>query len=77
MYFWPCWVFPAAQTSSGWASRGSSLVVAARLLIVVAPLVVEHGPWSTGASATRGFSSCDSRALEHRLRSCGAWACLL
>ena len=31
---------------------------------------------STG-SRCAGFSSCGSRALEHRLRSCGAWAQLL
>ena len=28
---------------------------------------------STGSRCT-GFSSCGSRALEHRLSSCGAWA---
>ena len=28
---------------------------------------------STG-SRRAGFSSCGSRALEHRLSSCGAWA---
>ena len=29
--------------------------------------------WSMG-SRRAGFSSCGSRALEHRLSSCGAWA---
>ena len=28
-------------------------------------------------SRCAGFSSCGSRALEHRLSSCGAWALLL
>ena len=32
--------------------------------------------WSTGYRRA-GFSSCGSRALEHRLSSCGAWAQLL
>ena len=32
--------------------------------------------WSTGSRCT-GFSSCGSRALEHRLSSCGTWAQLL
>ena len=31
---------------------------------------------STGSTCT-GFSSCGLQALEHRLRSCGAWAQLL
>ena len=32
--------------------------------------------WSMGSRHV-GFSSCGSRALEHRLSSCGAWAYLL
>ena len=39
-----------------------------RLLITVASLVAEHGLEDTG------LSSCDSWALEHRRRSCGAQA---
>ena len=44
------------------ASGGHSVVVLYGLLIVVASLV-EHG--------LKGFSSCNSWALEHRLSSCG------
>ena len=39
------------------------------------------GAWAVGTEASvavaRGLSSCVSRALEHRLSSCGAWAYLL
>ena len=39
------------------------------------------GTWALGARASVvvacGLSSCGSRALEHRLSSCGAWASLL
>ena len=50
-----------------------------RLLIVVAPLVVENGLWGTWASvvASCRLNSCGSRALVHRLSSCGTWAQLL
>ena len=40
-----------------------SLVVVCGLLIAAASLVAEHG---------LSFGSCGSRALEHRLNSCGA-----
>ena len=41
--FWLCWVFIAAcRLSLTSASRGSSLVVVPRLLIVVASPVAEH-----------------------------------
>ena len=42
-------------------------------------LVAERGLQSTWASVVvaRGLSSCSSRALEHRLSSCGTWAQLL
>ena len=49
-----------------------ALVVVCRLLIVVVSLL-----WSMGCAsvaAARGLSSCSSRALEHRLSSCGSWA---
>ena len=55
---------------------GFSVVVVRGLLIVVASLVGEHrfqGIWASVVSA-RGLSSCGPWALEHRLRSCGAWA---
>ena len=50
---------------------GFSLVVASRLLIVVASLVAEHrllATWASGVAA-RGLGSCGSRALGHRLNS--------
>ena len=61
------------------ASRGSSLVAVCMLLTEVASLVEEHGLWGARASVVvaHGFSSRGSRALEHRLNSCGAWAWLL
>ena len=54
---------------------GLLFIVVCRLLIVVAS---RCGAWDLGAQASvgvaRGLSSCGSRALEHRLRSCGAGA---
>ena len=49
-----------------------------RLLIVVASLVVEQRLQGVQASVVvaRGFSICESRALDQRLYSCGAWAYL-
>ena len=43
---------------------------------MVASLVVEHELQDAQASAAaaRGLGSCGSRALEHRLNSCGVWA---
>ena len=38
------------------------------LLTGVASLTVE---WALGGM---GFSSCNARALEHRVSNCGAWA---
>jgi len=45
------------------------------LLREVASLVAGHGLWVVQASvaAAHGLSGCSSRALEHRLNSCGAW----
>ena len=50
-----------------------------RLLVVMASLVVEHGLLGAWASviAARGLSSCGSRSLEHRLKSCGTRTLLL
>ena len=45
------------------------------LLVAVVSLVMERalqGAWDSVVVA-RGLSSCNSRALEHRLSSCGAW----
>ena len=60
-------------------SRAYSLVAVCMLLTEVASLVEEHGLWGARASVVvaHGFSSRGSRALEHRLNSCGAWAWLL
>ena len=61
-------------------SEWGLLLVAVRgLLIVVASLVVEHGLQVHGLQQLWhiGFSSCGSRALEHRLGSCGTRAQLL
>ena len=60
-------------------SRGHSVVVVGRLLTAGASLVVEHGLWGMWALvvAARGLCSCRSKALEHRLNSCAAWAQLL
>ena len=59
-------------------SRGCSLVVIPRLLIVVTSLFAEHGLWGVWASVVvaRELSN-SSRPLEHRLSSCGARAKLL
>ena len=56
-----------------------SLVVFHRLLIAVAFLAAAHGRQGTWASvvAACGLSCYGSRALEHRLNSCGARAQLL
>ena len=56
------------------ASRDCSPVVVCGLLVEVASLVAEHGLWGARASVVvaLGLSSCRSRALEHRLNSCGA-----
>ena len=57
-------------------SRGYSQVTGHGRLISVASLVAEHGLSGMRASvfAARGLSAWGSRALEHRLSSCGAWA---
>ena len=49
-----------------------------RLLLAVAFLLAESGLKGTQASvvAASGLSGCSSRALEHRLDSCGALAYL-
>ena len=73
IYFCLCWVFIAAQTFSlVGESGGYSLVMVCGLLILVASLVAEHRFYMA-----RGLSRCGSRALEHRLYSCGTWAQLL
>ena len=76
IYFWLCWVFVAA--------RWLSLVAASRDYSLLRSRASHCGGFSCcGAQAldvwasvvvARGLSSCGSRALEHRLSSCGAWA---
>ena len=54
---------------------GAPLVTVNRLLIVVVSLVAEHALGHTASVAVaHGLSGCDTRALEYRLNSCGAWA---
>ena len=76
-FFWLHWVFVAAH--------GPSLVAASRgyYLVVVRGLLICGGFSCCGARdlgmrasvvVARGLSSCDSRALERRLSSCGARA---
>ena len=64
------------QAFSSCGQRGLLSVAVRRLLIAVALLCC--GAWALGAQASvvvaRELSSCGSRALEHRLSSCGAWA---
>ena len=61
---------------SSFGEQGYSLAGVCRLVIAVASLVAEHGFSARKALAVvaRGLSSCSSRALEHRLSTCGAWA---
>ena len=72
IYFWLQWVFVAARrlslvaVSEGYSSLWCTGFSLWQLLLLQ----------STG-SGCMGFSSCGSRALEHRLSSCGAWAQLL
>ena len=56
--------------------QGLLFIAVHRLLTGVASLVAEHRLKGALASvvAARGLNSCSSRALEHRLNSCGAWA---
>ena len=54
------------------AAIGDASPVVHKLLVAVASLVAEHGLQGTHASVA-GIPG-DSRALEHMLSSCGAWA---
>ena len=71
-YFWLRWVFiaacglPLVAVSGGYSSLRCVSFSLWWLLLL----------WST-ASRHVGFSSCGTRALEHRLSSCGARAYLL
>ena len=50
---------------------GYSLVAVLQLRIAVASFAVEALGTQASVAAAWGLSSCDSRALEHRLSSCG------
>ena len=76
IYFWLRWVFVVV--------RGLSLVAVSRATLPCSARASHCGGFSCcGAQAlgtrasvvvARGLSSCGSRALERRLRSCGARA---
>ena len=78
LFFFFNYLFIFGWTGSS-SVRGLSLVVEHGLLVVAASLVVGHRLWSLPASvvAVCGLSSCASRALEHRINSCGTQASLL
>ena len=61
--FWLCWVFVAAH--------GLSLIVASRGYSCCRAQAL--GAWASVVGVC-GLSSCGSRAVEHRLSSCGSWA---
>ena len=65
------WVFIAVRGLSLVASGGYSSLLCVGFSLWCLLLLQ-----STGCRHT-GFSNCGSRALEHRLSSCGAWALLL
>ena len=76
IYFWLCWVFAAARgLSLVAASRGYSSLRCAgfslRWLLLLRRRAL--GAWASVVVA-RGSSSCGSRALEHKLGSCGTRA---
>ena len=55
---------------------GLLFIVMHGLFIAVASFTTEHGLWGvqTSVVAVYGLRSFSSRALEHRLSSCGTWA---
>ena len=59
---------------SSYSEPGLLFIAELRLLITLASLGAEHGLWGARASVVvaLGLISCRSRALEHRLNSCGA-----
>ena len=70
IYFWLRCVFVARRLPLVVAIGGYSLLQCAGFLWWLLLL-------RTTGSRHAGFSSCGSRALERRLRSCGAWASML
>ena len=74
-----CWVFEAVWPFSNCGEQWLLFIAVCGLLIVRTSLAAELRLQCAQASvvAADGLSSCGSRALEHRLNSCGAWAQLL
>ena len=72
LYFWVLWIFVAACMLS---------LVEARLLFFSCSGFSCCRAQTLGSQvsvvAALGLSSCSSRALDHRLSSCGSWAQLL
>ena len=76
LYLWLYWVFIAVLSPVS-EIGGHSLAVVHGLLTAMASLVAERWLWGAWASAGFGsgaLRSFGSRALEHRLSSCGAQA---
>ena len=73
IYLWLCWVFVAAHVLSLVAASGGYSSTWCMDFSLWCLLLL----WSTGSRHTGFSSSCGSRALEHRLSSCGTWAQLL
>ena len=63
-----------ARAFSNCGERELLFVAVRRLLTAVASLVADVLGVRASVVAAHGLSSCDSRALERRLSSCGAWA---
>ena len=76
IYFWLCWVFIAVHRLSLVAASGATLHCGARASHCGGFSCCRARALGAQASVVVacGLSSCGSRALEHRLSSCGAWA---
>ena len=75
IYFWLRWVCCCVRAFSSCGEWGLLFVVVHGLLVAVVSLVAEHKLWvQASVVVAGGLSSCGSRALEHRLSSCGARA---
>ena len=75
IYFWLHWVSIAARGLSLVVASGATLCCSAQASHCGGfPLLQSTalGAWASVVVA-RGLSSCGSRALEHRLSSCGTW----
>ena len=74
IYFWLCWVSVAARGLSLVEASGATLRCGARASHCSGFSCCRAQALGTQASvvAACGLSSCGSRAVEHRLSSCGA-----